>query len=450
MNLEDAKRKIKEELYKLRHESREGIIRIAFEIEPCDPLLWLRSQDFQKCIYWKSRDSDFICAGIEEAIFIREKKSFKYRDIFSKIRKFLSTVYPEIRFYGGMRFPIKNIDSEWRDFGSLYFFVPLFELINKGLKSYFVCNIKTPIKDVEAILKKLDSIKTCLDSRKPLTSINYTGREDIPDKEQWKKKLKEAIEQIRKNEIIKVVLARRSSFKLKKPFDPFLLLADPKYKGERAYHFLIKPSSHAMFLSMSPERIFLRKADNLEAEAVAGTRKRGVTEQEDEVLSLELKKSRKELTEHRLVSELLRKKLASICTTFQVKEKETILKLSYMQHLYTSFSGKLKRGVSDSDIISLLYPNPAIAGYPVEYALRKIEEMEEFDRGWYSGPFGWVAQDCAEFVVSIRSGLFVKDTLYLYSGAGIVSESDPEMEWEELNYKIQNFTSFLSYDSSSC
>jgi len=449
MNLEDAKRKVKEELHKLRHESREGISRIAFEIEHCDPLLWLRSQDFQKCIYWKSRDSDFVCAGIEEALFIRGRNFFSYKDIFSEIRRFLSTAHLEIRFYGGMRFPIKNIDSEWRDFGGFYFFVPLFELINKGSKSYFVCNVKTPIKDMEAILKKLVLINTHIDSGQSITPMSYILREDIPDKDEWKKEVKETIKEIKKNRLVKVVLARRSSFKLKNPFDPFSLLADPKYKGERAYHFLIKPSFHAMFLSMTPERIFLRRGDNLEAEAVAGTRKRGVTEQEDEALSLELKKSRKELTEHRLVSELLRKKLASICTTFQVKEKETLLKLSYMQHLYTKFSGTLKRGVSDSDIISLLYPNPAIAGYPVEYALRKIEEVEEFDRGWYSGPFGWVAQDCAEFVVSIRSGLFVKDTLYLYSGAGIVSESDPEMEWEELNYKIQNFTSFLRHDSSS-
>ncbi len=453
MDLEEAKEKIKEELYKLRHESCSGISRIVFEIEPCEPLFWLKAQDlnFQKGIYWKSRSYDFVCAGVEEAIFIKGETFFDYRAIFSEIRKFLDTAHPEIRFYGGMHFPVKKSDNkEWKEFGYFYFFVPLFEVIKKASKSYFVCNVKKPIKDLDAILDKLSSVKPVFvdSTRHLLTPVGYISRKDIPDKDQWKRKVKEAIKQIKKGDLVKVVLARKSSFKLKDPFDLFSLLADPKWKKENVYHFLIKPSSRAIFLSMSPERIYLRRGEKLEAEAIAGTRKRGITKQEDEALSLELKKSKKELTEHRLVSELLRKKLSSICTTFQIRQKEALLKLSYMQHLYTSFSGRLKRGVSDPDIISLLYPNPAIAGYPVEDALKKIEEVEEFDRGWYSGPFGWISKDCAEFVVSIRCGLFLENILYLYSGAGIVSESDPEMEWEELNYKIQNFTSFLSHVSA--
>ena len=448
MNLEDAKKKIEKELYKLRCETREGISRISVEVEHCNPLFWLKAQDFQKGIYWKSRNSDFVCAGVEEAVSVKGELPFSYRDIFLSIKKSLIMADSGVRFYGGMRFPVKKRNSEWKGFGDFYFFVPMFELITKGSKNYFVCNVKTPIRDIDVILKRLFTIRTNFDSEQLPISGSYLSREDLPDKKQWKDEVKDVVEQIKKGKLIKVVLARRSSFKLKDSFNVLLLLADPRWKREKTYHFFIKPSPYALFLSMSPERIYFRKGDSLETEAIAGTRKRGASGQEDEALSLELRKSKKELTEHRLVSELLKKKLESICTVFSISEKESLLKLSYMQHLYTKFTGRLKKGVSDSDIISTLYPNPAIAGHPLKDALKKIEEVEEFDRGWYSGPFGWIARDCAEFVVSIRSGLFTGDVLHLYSGAGIVSESNPDMEWEELNYKIQNFTSFLKHVSS--
>ena len=92
---------------------------------------------------------------------------------------------------------------------------------------------------------------------------------------------------------------------------------------------------------------------------------------------------------------------------------------------------------------SFLYPNPAIAGYPVKNSLKRIEEIERFDRGWYSGPFGWIGCNSAEFVVAIRSALIIDNFLHLYAGAGLVNGSDPASEWKELDNKILNFISIL-------
>ena len=68
-----------------------------------------------------------------------------------------------------------------------------------------------------------------------------------------------------------------------------------------------------------------------------------------------------------------------------------------------------------------------------------IEELEPFRRGWYAAPVGWISANAAHFVVAIRSGLIHKQNLYLYSGAGIVAGSDPDMEWEEIENKLLNF-----------
>jgi len=240
-----------------------------------------------------------------------------------------------------------------------------------------------------------------------------------------------------------VVLARKTTFKLREPFDIYSFLKDPRWEDERTYHFFIQLAPLLFFVGMSPERIYFRKNNYIETEAVAGTRSRGKTAEEDKRFSKELKNSVKELQEHRLVSNMLKEKMSSLCDSVRLELKEEILKLSYMQHLYTKFSGKLVNGISDDIIISALYPNPAIAGYPINKSLKKIEEVERFARGWYSGPFGWITHNSAEFIASIRSALIIDNFLHLYSGAGLVSGSDPLDEWKELDNKIINFTKLL-------
>lgn len=438
-----AKEKIKKELIALRKEKESRIFKISVQIEECEPIFWLEEQPFDKKIYWKDRNSEFICAGVSEAFYIKGEEKPFYKGIFKKIATLLSISSPEVRFFGGMRFPLYKNSNEWELFGNYYFFVPLFELLKKGQHFYLACNVKTPIKDLGIILAQLKKLNLTSKPKAKNLLFNYSLRQDMPEKSQWKKDVISAVKDIKEGKLVKVVLARKSSFFLKDSFNPFLFMSDIRWKSEPAYHFIIQPSLDKVFLSMSPERIYHRKGDTIDTEAVAGTRRRGSTQEEDSSLSVELKKSKKELTEHRLVSETLKEKMSSICSFFKVEKKEALLKLSYMQHLYTSFSGKLIRPMSDAELMELFYPNPAIAGYPIEEAIEKIEHIERFDRGWYSGPFGWISKDASEFVVSIRSALVEGNTIHLYSGAGIVAESDPDKEWEELNSKIQNFTSVL-------
>ena len=80
-----------------------------------------------------------------------------------------------------------------------------------------------------------------------------------------------------------------------------------------------------------------------------------------------------------------------------------------------------------------------MAGFPRTTALQLLEKLEPFDRGWYAGPVGYVAHNVAEFTVAIRSGLVFNDTLSVYAGAGLVSGSHPDTEWEEIENKISRF-----------
>ena len=69
--------------------------------------------------------------------------------------------------------------------------------------------------------------------------------------------------------------------------------------------------------------------------------------------------------------------------------------------------------------------------------------MEDFERGWYAGPVGWIGVDGAGFAVAIRSGLIHQNTLQVYAGAGIVEGSTAELEWQEIENKISGFLSLF-------
>ena len=80
---------------------------------------------------------------------------------------------------------------------------------------------------------------------------------------------------------------------------------------------------------------------------------------------------------------------------------------------------------------------------PTTKALRMLDDLEPFDRGWYAAPVGWLGGDAAEFAVAIRSGLVGGHALHLFSGAGIVDGSIADDEWREIDSKLTNFLAAL-------
>ena len=94
-------------------------------------------------------------------------------------------------------------------------------------------------------------------------------------------------------------------------------------------------------------------------------------------------------------------------------------------------------------MINAIHPTPAVCGIPDEKAQLSIEQLENFDRGWYAGPVGWISKNGAEFAVGIRSAQIHQKNLRIYTGAGIVQGSDPDSEWNEIDAKLRNWESIL-------
>ena len=193
------------------------------------------------------------------------------------------------------------------------------------------------------------------------------------------------------------------------------------------------------FLGATPERLFLREEDQLHTEAVAATSPRGKTPEEDLAFEHHLKTSPKEQREFHLVKDYLHSIVDPLSTTIVWENKETLLKTGHVQHLHDRLRATLKGPVSNTDLLRLFHPTPALGGFPRKEALDLLQQIEPFERGWYGSPIGAITAHRASFYVAIRSALIQERSLHLFAGTGIVSGSLPEKEWEELEHKIHPF-----------
>lgn len=199
-------------------------------------------------------------------------------------------------------------------------------------------------------------------------------------------------------------------------------------------------------MGATPELLFCRDNGSIKCEAIAGTRRRGDSESEDQQLGDELLQSGKDRNEQAFVSRSIHDALKPYLTVSIESNSGSVelLKLKRVQHLISRFRFNLKKNVSIYDLIKALHPTAAVGGYPKDAVLDRIYELEQFDRGWYASPVGWISKGASEFAVALRCGLVQKNMLSLYSGAGIVSGSQPNEEWAEIENKIAGFMKVIS------
>jgi menaquinone-specific isochorismate synthase len=274
-------------------------------------------------------------------------------------------------------------------------------------------------------------------------------RLDIPEEKKWTDIIKIALNNIDQGVLEKVVLARKAVFEFSSDLNSFELLSKLRSINPESVHYCLQVRTGHSFIGSSPEMLYTREARQIYSEAIAGTRARGENEIQDERLENDLLSSHKDIREHRFVMDSVRESLNQVCTEMRSSDEISVLKLAQVQHLYANYRGKLKKGVSDADLMAKLHPTPAVGGYPTEPSLSQIDKLEPFQRGWYASPIGWVDHDGAKFTIGIRSGLINKNILYLFSGSGIVNGSHPRLEWEEIENKIANFLHILNINGDS-
>ena len=254
-------------------------------------------------------------------------------------------------------------------------------------------------------------------------------------REEWCEQVDRVVDRIREGELRKVVLATALGVDLARPVSVPDVLERLRSSYPDCYRFLVEPGDDGGFFGAPPERLVSLRGRTVETEALAGSVGRGDTPEEDDDLAAELTDSEKVREEHALVAETIRDRLAPLAESVTVADRR-LRRLSTIQHLQTPISAELAGDGHVLDVVEALHPTPAVGGLPLGEALRTIRETETFDRGWYASPVGWFDADGdGEFAVAIRSGVAADQRATLFAGNGIVADSDPVAEWEEVQLK---------------
>ncbi|MFP4191360.1 MAG: isochorismate synthase MenF [Candidatus Hydrogenedentota bacterium] len=425
-----------------------GIVQFSLEIEPVNPLAWLRAHGGPDRIYWRSRNQAHETAGLGAADTVSGSEPSDVERVLDYVNRQLSHSFHGPRYYGGLRFDLDPVsEGAWESFGAARFVLPRFEVTARDGGCEFSCNI---VRDLEEeweqtlanALRDVERLRDDLETTAGDPAPALLERRDRPDHEAWLAAVGEVLKARDRGELSKAVLARESTFRFDGTPDPLALLERLQSKTQDSYHFLFETGAGSFF-GASPERLYRRVNSYIKSEALAGTRPRGADEQEDVRLGRELMASEKEIREHGYVADALREGFNRLCRHVDDSEALSLVRLDRCQHIGWSIQGLLREDATDGAILEALHPTPAVAGTPTDKALTRIRELEPFDRGWYAGPFGWIGYDAAEFAVAIRSGLQQGETVSLYSGAGIVPGSEPEAEWAEIENKMSTFAGCL-------
>ena len=376
------------------------------------PVSWLASQDIYPKVYWKDKHAKTTRMALGSLFCYSDTPHIE------------QTEDIDLRLFGGIHFP----ESAWgEELPSTQFWLPRFEIIQTDDKTTLIAHFinQNPNPLVFKELKQENPIEQVT----PCIKISHS-----PSWTEWKKNVEYALS-IKGLE--KIVLARQTQFTTTSAWP---LLQALEKKAETATCFAFEFSKDITFLGATPETLFHRKKNVVFSEAIAGTRPRGINEDE---LAYELKSSAKDNREFNFVKKFIEQALVPLSNQLNWQEDQ-ILRTTSVQHLTNKVAATLTSVCTDQKLLAALHPTPAVCGTPTQEALRLLKSLEPFQRGWYSGAIGWLGTQGADIAVGIRSALVTRSCLRVFAGAGIVQGSNPLKEWEELEAKTAAFYRILS------
>lgn len=291
---------------------------------------------------------------------------------------------------------------------------------------------------IEAIVDKLK--KSRIRSRSPRTANVAADDKGQPfseyissfvTKEAFEEAVLKSKDYIMAGDVIQVVLSQR--FERDFASDPFDVYRALRVVNPSPYMYYID-TGDAKLVGSSPEILVRLEGKKIILRPIAGTRKRGDTEEADKTLEEDLKKDPKEIAEHIMLVDLGRNDVGRVAETGSVKVTELmgVERYSHVMHLVSNVEGVLKEGLDAFDVLGACFPAGTVTGAPKVRAMEIIEELEPIRRGPYAGAVGYLGYSGnMDTCITIRTLIIKGNRIYVQSGAGIVADSVPEREYNE-------------------
>ena len=297
---------------------------------------------------------------------------------------------------------------------------------HKENQAYYFFLGKSRLEEVE---RKMARVKS------KAAAFSYSTPKRNMTKRDFVKMVKKAKRYIYDGHIFQVVLAKNMRFRVKGNL--IGLYATLREVNPSPYMYMLKMSDRCI-IGSSPEMLIRITNDYVETFPIAGTRQILPDEKKNEQLRQELLKDEKEIAEHTMLVDLARNDIGRVCEfgTVEVREFMTVKRFSHVQHIVSHVVGRLQNKFDSYNSVKAVFPAGTVSGAPKVRAMQIIDELEPSLRGPYAGAVGYFSfNGSCDFAITIRS-LFVNGgKAYIESGAGIVIDSDPELEWAETEHK---------------
>lgn len=252
----------------------------------------------------------------------------------------------------------------------------------------------------------------------------------------WKREdFENAVDEIKElisaGECYQVVLSQR--FSRKTNASPIAIYRALRSLNPSPYMFLLQFEEKAI-IGASPEMLVRCRDRKLEYRPIAGTRKRGKNAEEDFELAEEMRRDKKEVAEHLMLVDLGRNDLGRVSKfgSVRVENMLNVEKFSHVQHLVSYLFSELRDDCDQFDAFAACFPAGTVSGAPKVRAIEIIQKLEPTPRGVYSGAVGYIDYSGnLDTCIAIRTLVLENGEAKIQSGAGIVADSVPELEFEE-------------------
>jgi anthranilate synthase component 1 len=300
----------------------------------------------------------------------------------------------------------------------------------------------------------LDSIKQKLtqpvDLR--LVSIVENAQQPLPrsnfSRDEFERAVTRAKEYILAGDVFQVVLSQR----FEAPFagEPLDFYRCLRFINPSPYMFCLNFGADFSLVGSSPE-MHVRLADGaVEIRPIAGTRARGVTQEEDDANAAQLLSDPKERAEHIMLVDLARNDVGRVAEfgSVRVTEFMQVERYSHVMHIVSNVTGHLRSGCNAFDAVRSTFPAGTVSGAPKIRAMQIISELENTRRGCYAGAIGYFGfNGNVDSCIALRCAVLKNGRAYFQAGAGVVSDSDPQREYEETVIKAKAMMKALAMAS---
>jgi anthranilate synthase component 1 len=250
-------------------------------------------------------------------------------------------------------------------------------------------------------------------------------------------------EMVRSGDVFQILMTNRYTRKVK--VDPFSFYRILRTKNPSPYMYLMEYEDFNI-VGSSPEVMVRLTDDKILLRPIAGTRKRGKTEERDKELENELLNDPKELAEHLMLIDLGRNDVGRVAKVGSVKVKDMmhIERYSHVMHIVSDVEAKIAEDKDMFDLFMATFTAGTMTGAPKIRAMELIAEFEGLKRGFYSGSIGYFGFDGnMDSAITIRTAMVKDDKVILQAGAGVVADSIDELEYLEVTNKLKALMSSL-------